>query len=49
VVTQKNLLSLIDNEENDFLLPMDPMIIVKELTMENIERAIKAYAEEDGF
>ena len=49
VVTHKNLLSLIDNEESDFLFPMDPMIVVKELTMENIERAIKAYVEEDGF
>jgi hypothetical protein len=28
---------------------MDPIIVVKELTMENIERAIKAYAKEDAF
>jgi hypothetical protein len=28
---------------------MDPMIVVKELTMENIERAIEADAEEDAF
>jgi len=49
VVTHKNLLSLIDKEGSDFLFPMDPMIVVKELTMENIERAIKAYAKEDAF
>lgn len=28
---------------------MDPMIVVKELTMENIERAIKAYAKDYGL
>ena len=39
VVTQKNLLSLMDNEKSDFLFPMDPMIVVKELTVKNIERA----------
>ena len=49
VATSKNLLSLVDNKESDFLFPMDPMIVVKGLTMENIDRAIKAYAEEDVF
>lgn len=49
VITHKNILSLINNEKSDFLLPMDPMIVVKELTMENIERAIKAYAKDDAF
>lgn len=43
VITHKNILSLINNERSDFLFPMDPMIIVKELSMDNIERAIKAY------
>ena len=42
VITHKNILSLINNERSDFLFPMDPMIVVKELTMENIKRAIKA-------
>ena len=29
VATSKNLLSLVDNKESDFLFPMDPMIVVK--------------------
>ena len=49
VITHKNILSLIDNEISDFLFSMDPMIVVKELTMENIERAIKLYAKENAF
>lgn len=49
VITHKNILSLINNERSDFLFPMDPMIVVKELTMDNIERAIKAYAKDDAF
>ena len=48
VVTYKNILSLINDEESDFLFPMGPMIVVKELNMENIERAIEAYAEDDA-
>jgi hypothetical protein len=48
VVTYKNILSLINDEESDFLFPMGPMIIVKELNMENIERAIEAYAKDDA-
>lgn len=49
MITHKNILSLINNEEVDFLLSMDPMIVVKELTIENIERAIKEYAKDDNF
>jgi uncharacterized protein YeeX (DUF496 family) len=49
VITHKNLLTLMENETSDFLFPMDPMIVVKELTMDNIERAIKAYAKDDAF
>lgn len=49
VITHKNILSLINNERSDFLFPMDSMIVVKELTMENIERAIKTYAKDDAF
>ena len=48
VVTYKNILSLMNDEESDFLFPMGPMIVVKELNMENIERAIEAYAENDA-
>lgn len=48
VVTYKNILSLMNDEESDFLFPMGPMIVVKELNMENIERAIEAYAEDDA-
>lgn len=49
VITHKNILSLMNNEKSDFLFPVDPMIVVKELTMDNIERAIKAFAEDDAY
>ena len=48
VVTYKNILWLMDQEESDFVFPMEPMIVVKALTIENIERAIQAYAEDDA-
>jgi hypothetical protein len=48
VVTYRNILSLMNDEESDFLFPMGPMIVVKKLTMENIERAIEAYVEDDA-
>ena len=32
VATQKNLLTLMNNEKSDFLSPGDPMIIVRKLT-----------------
>lgn len=50
VVTYKNILWLMNNEdeESDFLSPIEPMIVVKALTMENIERAIQAYAKDDA-
>jgi len=37
-----------NNERSDFLFPMDPLKIVKELTREDIEWAIQAYAEKDA-
>ena len=49
VATQKNLLSLMDNEKSDFLSPGDPMIIVRKFTKEVIEETIKAYAEDDAY
>lgn len=42
VATHKNLLLLINNEGSNFLFPMEPLIVIKELTRKNIERAIKA-------
>jgi hypothetical protein len=45
VATQKNLLTLMNNEKSDFLSPGDPMIIVRKLTKEVIEEAIQAYAD----
>ena len=37
VATQKNLLSLMDNERNNFLSLGDPMIIVRKFTKNIIE------------
>jgi hypothetical protein len=48
VGTPKNLLTLMENEKNDFLSPGDPIIIVKKMTKEVIEEAIRAYAEDDA-
>lgn len=49
VATQKNLLTLMDNEKSDFLSPGDPMIIVRKLTKEVVEKAIEAYAEDKAY
>jgi hypothetical protein len=49
VATQKNLLTLMTNEKSNFLSPGDPMIVVKELTKEVVEKAIEAYAEDDAY
>ena len=49
VATQKNLLTLMDNEKSDFLSPGEPMIIVRKLTKEVVEKAIEAYAENDAY
>lgn len=43
VATQKNLLTLMNNEKSDFLSPGAPMIIVRKLTKEVVEDAIQAY------
>jgi hypothetical protein len=45
VATQKNLLTLMNNEKSDFLSPGDPMIIVRKLIKEVVEEAIQVYAE----
>lgn len=49
VATQKNLLTLMNREKSAFLSPGDPMIIVKKMTKEVIEKAIHAYAENNGY
>ena len=49
VGTPKNLLRLMENEKSDFLSPGDPIIIVKKMTKEVVEEAIKAYAEDDAY
>lgn len=49
VGTPKNLLTLMENEKSDFLSPGDPIVIVKKMTKEVIEEAIKAYADKDGY
>lgn len=49
VATQKNLLTLMNNEKSDFLSPGDPIVIVKKMTKEIVEEAIQAYAEDDAY
>ena len=49
VGTPNNLLKLMENEKSDFLSPGDPIIIVKKITKEIVEAAIRAYAEDDGY
>jgi hypothetical protein len=49
VATQKNLLRLMNYEKSDFLSPGDPMIIVRKLTKEVVEKAIEAYAEDETY
>ena len=49
VGTPKNLVRLMENEKSDFLSPGDPIVIVKKMTKEVIEQAIKAYAEDDAY
>lgn len=48
VVAYKNILSLMNDEESDFLFPLGPMIVVKKLNMENIERSIQVYVDDDA-
>ena len=38
-----------ENEKSDFLSPGDPIVIVKKMTKEVIEQAIRAYAEDDAY
>jgi uncharacterized protein YlzI (FlbEa/FlbD family) len=49
VATQKNLLTLMDNEKSDFLSPGDPMIIVRKFTKEVVQKAIEAYAKNQAY
>ena len=43
VGTYQNILSLLNQENSNFLLPGEPMIMVRKLTMDVIEEAIEAY------
>jgi hypothetical protein len=47
VGTYKNILSLLTQENSNFLPPGEPMIMVRKLTMEIIEEAIEAYTKDD--
>ena len=38
-----------NDKKSDFLSPGDPMIIVKKLTQEVVEKAIEAYAEDNAY
>ena len=49
VGTPKNLLKLMENEKSDFLSPGDPIVIVKKMTKEVVEKAIQAYAEDNAY
>ena len=37
------------NENNDFLSPGDPIIIVRKMTKQVVEEAIKAYAKDQAY
>jgi len=49
VATPKYLLTLMDDEKSDFLSPDGPMIVVRKLTKEVVEKAIEAYAEDEAY
>lgn len=50
VGTYQNILSLLNQENSNFLPPGEPIIMVRKLTMEVIEEAIEAYAKHrDGY
>ena len=49
IATAKNIVSLMDKEKINFSEPGDPFIIVRKLTKETIEEAVKAYAENDAY
>lgn len=50
VATPKNLEYLMDKEQMNYFGPCSPFIIVKELTKEISEAAVKSYAEKnDGY
>jgi len=49
VGTPKNLSRLMDNEKSDFLSPGDPIVIVRKITKEVVEKAIQAYAEDQAY
>jgi hypothetical protein len=49
VGTPKNLLTLMNRHEMDFLEPGCPFIIVKKLTMEVIKKAIHAHTQDDAY
>jgi hypothetical protein len=38
-----------DYEKSDFLSPGDPMIVIRKLTKEVVEKAIEAYAEDEAY
>ena len=48
VSTPKNYYSLMEKEQKDYYCGV-PDIIVKKLTIDNIERAIKEYASDDAY
>lgn len=50
VGTPKYIEYFMENENKDYFTPGYPLIFVKSLTKENVEQAVKAFAEEnDGY
>jgi len=49
LATAKNIVALMDKKKRNFSEPGDPFIIVRKLTKEIIEEAVKAYAENDSY
>ena len=49
IATAQNLISLMDKERMNYSEPGPPFIIVKKLTKEIIEEAVKAYVKNDAY
>lgn len=49
IATPKNLISLMEKERIQFSEPGHPFVVVKKLTKEIVEQAVKAYAENDAY
>ena len=49
VTTPLNIMQLMEKDNLDYLQPGPPMIIVKELTFDAIDSAVKAFSEDNAY